>query len=595
MRKFHRVVLLAALAFVQMTMSFQRVEARELRLEAKSVIRSGAYPWYEVKVDPEDSRNLIICGTKLDTLMDSLFGFVYVSGDGGKTWKTALEDRNSLWVTEQSCAFGPKHRAYFVSEASKVNNGKPEHEQGTTRLYVSADGGQTWTATIKTGWADYSTSVVSLASGKLYTFFNTIAGERGRTWGSNVGLLAFSSDGTTIEGPYFDSTMQYLDYDGTFPSGAVSLNNGTVAALYYGTRANSIGSEADLGVLRAKVSKETVSVEHTRILHVSSTDCLNLNDTSLAYDRSSGRLFAVYVEGCRDRNITLVSSDDDGRTWTHSPLASYRDAANPSLVVGSGGILNLLWEDGEGSGRWLFSSIQNQKLVESAIELSTGWEKALASSDSILTWIYQPNEKHSGKPSESSITISVVNMMNIVWRGVGAVTMGNDILVVWPSGDSSGTQLHSAILGPATMVQTPENTSPSGESDVTDDMAILYGGKEQFDPTSGKLDVCLKLGNRGSYPIHTPIKLEGEEIESPLGAISILNATNGRSGVGAIWDVSYAVTGIRVPPLCTTNSFCLSFRLTLPPGRTRLEPSTPGDLLVLRLRIRASKENPEQH
>jgi len=127
-----------------------------------------------------------------------------------------LEDRNTTWVTEHSCAFGSNHRAYFISEASKVVDGESNHRLGTTRLYVSSDGGQQWTETFKTGWADWSTSAVSSASSRLYTFFNSRnTAEPGRNWGSNVGLLVFSPDGKNISGPFFDSTMQGLGYHGS--------------------------------------------------------------------------------------------------------------------------------------------------------------------------------------------------------------------------------------------------------------------------------------------------------------------------------------------------------------------------------------------
>src|SRR2546428_12711183 len=106
-------------------------------IDGRSIVGPGWHPWYEIKVDPEDQNKMIICGTKWDAVQNSLLGVVYASSDAGVTWHTALEDRSSLWVTEHSCAFGRDHRAYFVSEASKVVDGQLHHELGTTRLFVS--------------------------------------------------------------------------------------------------------------------------------------------------------------------------------------------------------------------------------------------------------------------------------------------------------------------------------------------------------------------------------------------------------------------------------------------------------------------------
>src|SRR5262249_55500852 len=147
-----------------------------------------------------------------------------------------LEDRSSTWVTEQSCAFGPDHKAYFISEASNMIDGEARHELGTTRLYVSMDGGQNWTEATKTAWADFSTSAVSHSSGRLYTFFNSgpTTGEAGRKRGTNVGLLVFSPDGKHVSGPFFNSEIQKHNYAGTYPSNAIPLKSGAVVALYRG-------------------------------------------------------------------------------------------------------------------------------------------------------------------------------------------------------------------------------------------------------------------------------------------------------------------------------------------------------------------------
>jgi hypothetical protein len=587
MARFPRAIL-AGLAFMQLIGLGVRLGAQPVKLDVKTV-RRGAHPWYEVKVDPENPRNLIICGTKLDPGADALFGFVYASGDGGESWRTAIEDTNSLWVTEQSCAFGPQHRAYFISEASKVIRGTPQHEQGTTRLYVSTDGGQSWTETAKTGWADYSTSVVSAKSSELYTFFNTIAGDPGRTWGSNVGVLVFSKDGKSVAGPFFDPNLQNLGYDGTFPSGAVTLNSGNIATLYYGTKTNGSEPEADLGILRVEPSQKP-TLEHNLILHtVSARDCLQL-DNSLAYDQRSNRMFLAYVEGCRQHRIILLSSDDEGRTWSdRTVLGSYEFSDHPSLVFASDGSLGLLWEKGEGSGQWLFSTIEKQQLLEPAIELSPFVESTHVNQDSLLTWVYQANERHGGRPAEPSITLNVVNMLNITWRSSGAVLVGDKVLVVWAAGDASGTKLYSALL------ETPRIQGPrvrgrptAQESDVTEEALILYGGIEHFDPDSGNLDLCLMVGNSGSRMLRAPIRLEAAEISSPIGSVTITNATNKKAGTGAFWDISDALTGNQLAPREVSNSFCLSFHVTIPSAKTHsLEPD---DLVMLKLKVLASTE-----
>ncbi len=52
-------------------------EARRER--GKYMVADGWHPWYEIKVDPENTRNLIICGTRWNSEANAPLGFVYAS------------------------------------------------------------------------------------------------------------------------------------------------------------------------------------------------------------------------------------------------------------------------------------------------------------------------------------------------------------------------------------------------------------------------------------------------------------------------------------------------------------------------------------
>jgi hypothetical protein len=597
--KLHQDILKSLLAFLAaLGVPAVQTWAQELRLETRTLVGNGWHNWYEVKSDPESPKNLIICGTKLDALRNTFLGVVYASSDGGTTWQAVLEDRNTAWVTEHSCAFGARHRAYFISEASKVIDGKTYHDLGTTRLYVSTDGGQHWTETIKTAWADYSTSVVSSTSARLYTFFNSgpTTSEPGKNWGSNVGLLIFSPDGKKVAGPFFNSAIQNLDYHGAYPSHAIALKSGAVVALYHGP-AGPPWREADLGIIRADQSLEP-SLESTIISHlVLGADCRYTDKGSLAYDPERNRLFALYGDGCKGRSIMFTSSDDEGRTWAKSvaladPQNPNRTIYSPSLVAGSGGVLGLLWRDGEIAGKWFFSYIRDQKLIEPPTELSNDPEYDRVSNDSLWTWITHPGERHGeAKVSEPLITLNVHtalnNVMNVL-RVSGVIAAGDKFLAVWPSGNSNGMQLYSGVLssmGSASTGAASADAEHASYSDVTQQTVILYGGLQHFDRATGTLEVCLTLANRGDKSIKIPIKLEVRDIKSAIGAASILNATNGLTSAGAMWDISGSVTGDQIPPRATSNPFCLSFHLEIPPKRVSLEAI---DLLNLKMRVSAS-------
>jgi hypothetical protein len=591
---------LAAFFLVVLVTSAGPADAQDLGMGRKTWIADGWHPWYEVKADPESPKNIIVCGTKWDGQHNAPFGFVYVSTDEGATWRNALEDRNSTWVTEQSCAFGSKHRAYFISEASKVIDGAPKHKLGTTRLYVSEDGGQHWIETIKTRWADWSTSAVSSSSARLYTFFNAIAtSEPGMNRGSNIGLLVFSSDGKNVTGPFFDSTLPDLAYEGIFPSDATTLKSGRVVALYWGRRVTSLGMTVELGLVRADQSREP-SLEHTVISQaVVGTNCLSFYQSSLAYDPQSNRLFLAYVDACDETRIMLTSSEDEGKTWAQSvavggPRNSNQAIVGPSLVVGSGGMLGLLWEEGESSGRWLFSRVLDKGIVEPPIELFSRSAKHEVSNDSLWTILDPENGPEAGDtkgPPEASITLNVRSDLNNVWREKGLVATKDKIVAVWPTGNWEGMRLYAGLLEPlgrVPKVTKSAGTNDSSEPDVTRQTVILYGGTQHFDTGTGTLQVCMVLGNRGDKPIRAPITLEVEDIKSPLGSISILGSTNGLAGPGARWDISYSVGADQINSGSNTNPFCISFHLEISPDN--VAPLAKHELLILKMRILASPD-----
>jgi len=565
-------------------------------------VANGWHPWYEIKADPEDPQRLIICGTKWDASDNAFVGFVFSSSDGAATWREVLNDRNSSWVTEHSCAFGPHHLAYFISEASKVVDGDTHHELGTTRLYLSRDGGQHWLTTFKTEWADHSTSAVSSASGNLYTFFNTGENTAKLTKpmtpnGTTIGLLVFSADGKDVKGPFFDHSMLEKGYHGSFPSQALALKSGAVVALYQGLP-RPPGTESEFGIIRATPSSkpllESIVISHTAI----TTECPLVDRGSLAYDSARDRLFLLYGDGCKNRQLMLTSSDDGGKTWTKPvPVISSSDLPRivycPSLLLDARGRLILLWRDSQVLGNWFVSQIRNQQLVEPATEFPANRTKRHFKNDSLWTLIFQPNSHHGSghdSGSEALLTLNVANMEDRVWRTNGLVAAGNRVITVWSSAEDKGDRLFSGVLVNANTspdVDSSPQRKRSNISDLTNQTRLLYGGTQQFDDSTGVLKVCLIVANRGDSPMRAPVRIEATSVSSPLGAVSILSVSNGLTGPGAIWDISDSMTAGELVPEANSKPFCLFFHLEIPPERTA--KSEDANLLTVRMRVLAGQ------
>jgi len=588
MRKVQQSILHSAITFlVCIHVAVVPTAAQEFQVEKRGLVSDGWHPWYEIKADPENPKNLIVCGTKWDAHLNALLGFVYASSDMGATWLPALEDRNSSWVSEQSCAFGSNHRAYFISEASNVVDGKTDHAKGTTRVYVSTDAGQHWSETTRTGWADFSTSAVSFPSGRLYTFFNAR---------QDLGLLVLAPDGKEVIGPFFNSAIKDRHYHAVYPRDAISLSSGSVVALYHGVASN--GEGGDLGFVRADQQSPHPSLLNTVISHtVLDSDCSGYDSGSLAYDVEHNRLFVLYGDGCKKRELRLTWSDDEGRTWAKSVTITHhreREIVAPSLVVGLSGFLGLLWEEGlPPSGRWLFSVIREGKFLEPPMELSPGVKRLEVSNDS-LSWIAR-RERQQGdintpsKLYEHLITLTIRSDLNEIWKTNGAIMAGNKLLLIWPTGREDGARLSAALLGSVSHAGLSEESAESkaaGPSDVTEKTVILYGGKQFLDKEKATLETCVVLGNRGDRTMTVPIILEAKDVGSSIGTVSILNAANGLSGSGAMWDISKSTRGNVIPAGANSDPICLTFHLQLPSDATL--PADLVELLILKLRVVAN-------
>lgn len=586
---------LAMLLTVWISLPTPGLDAQPPQVEPRITVASGWHPWYEIKSDPDESKNLIICGSRWDAARNAFYGFVYASANGGETWRTALEDRETDWVSEQSCAFGRNHTAYFVSEASKVIDGENHHDRGETRVFVSMDGGQHWRQTSSTAWSDYSTSAVSPTTGNLVTFYNDPGTyDPGRNRGSSVGALVFSPDGKRISGPFVDPAMKEINYQGVFPKNAVGLKDGSVVALYVAPRKSPAGIKYDLGIVRVELSP---SPSATFSVIAWTTKCLTLDGSSLTFDEESNQLSAVYAredgESCW---LDLAISKDGGKSWarkllSNGPKESTLGISHVSLAQGPGGILGLVWKDPE---RWLFATVKDGVLSGSPLELVRRPSTARVLNDSLMTIIGQskgPQLEQSGLLPTAQVNVRA--MPGVVWRSSALVRTVDRFLVVLPTVSADGEGLKSLVVSApkeGNRHSIPSEAAGPPYEEVTGKIALLYGRAQCFDNAAGTLSIHLRIANRGDRPLRLPIRIEAEAVGSSAGKVIILNADNNLSGPGAIWDVSSSVTGNRLlPGTATYNSFPLLFQIKLAPGTIPTE-----HLLNLRVRVFAAKDSPSQ-
>jgi hypothetical protein len=572
----------------------------------------GWYPWYQVAADPTDPEKLIVCGSKWDSQENALYGFVFSSLDGGQSWTMALEDKNSTWVSEQSCAFGVNGKAYFVSEAGNVIDGSPAPEQSTTRIFVSNDAGRTWTSAAKTSSADYSSSVVDTVPGpnqnRLYTFFNDAVSssidppkEQSEPNGNRVGLISFKDGDKQVTGPIFNPKMRALGLQGSFPNPAFLLKDGSLLTLYLG---GPTGAERTLGAVRTKGDRDELAdpviITSRKGFSEGENGEKACSGDAATYDPLQGQIYVAYQIDVRC-HLMLTTSVDGGATWSRGQPILQPDTMghgfqDPAMAFNRNGILGLMWRDEPSSDCWYFSaSADRGKTFTPAHPLSqcvAGRSRSLTESNAFLRmagtlWVPSDPSKPESPSGRVVPGLQVLDARDTVWRNDSLTATSDGVFhPVWIEVGSGEGQLRTAAVLVGASGETPLDPlrmREKGSRDISQEVAVLYGGDQHYDISSSTLTVEVVLKNKSSKPIQAPIFLKALTLDSKLGKLKIANASNGASGPGAIWDLSNAVPSEGLQPGATTAPCSLVFYI--PNGPV---PSWEVELVSMQLEVLAS-------
>jgi hypothetical protein len=573
-----------------------RIVAQDIKVEyfgTASKDSGGWFPWYELAADPDNPNNLVLCGSRWSVKDNAFYGFLYSTVDAGKTWRDALEDRNSTWVTEQSCAFGVGGRAYFVSEASKVIDGTPHHDIGRARIFASDDAGHSWTKAAETGWADYSASVVDKQPGpnenRLYTFYNDTlhdAGTQPNSGKTRVSFISFDSGDKNVSGPRIAKAMRD---EGSYPQRAFVLNDGSLLALYFASVGIRNTKYEEIGAVHSDRNRSRLSnAVLVRVPMASVRDCYP-SEFASAYDSITDRVFLAYprFEGgsCR---LFLKTSSAGGTTWTGDrvvpapPTGSHR-FYSPAIAIGHSGALGLLWRNERTSDCWYFSaSLDSGKTFDIPTALSACSRPSPPKLTDLGVSLRTANATES-KPQGYLLGVRLVDSRNHTWRNLGSLVVASDGLfhAAWiESGEGKGVLKTAAIR-----VSLPGTDNKL--INVSSNLVALYGGAQYYDSRENTVTVDVVLKNRSENVIKPPLVLEVAKMTSGLHKLEIANSDNGRSGQGATWDISRTLPKDGLRPDSSTEPFPLVFQLSR-------DEAPNGEVEIVSLQLKALARVPRR-
>jgi hypothetical protein len=579
--------------------------SQQLRVLSAGVVSSdgGAHEWYTVEADPENAANLITCGMMWNARDNANYGFVYASQDAGTTWHSALEDKSSKYVSEESCAFGMHGVAYFVADAWKEDDlgNIIRPDLGTTRIWVSRDSGRTWSVGAHTGWTDCSSSVVDRSPGpnqnQLYVFFNSLQAyysndrkslatlpQLADQAGSSVGLISYKDGDQKVAGPIFNPEMYKELYHGTFTHQNLMLNDGSLLALFWSKVSKETGRAFLLAAQHTDPARTKLSDPVILFRVPSNAVCNSFLSAPAVYNPTSNTVYATYLDGSNGKcKLMLTKSTDDGQTWStghvwteakelkeESELVPTDTYSSFALARNQEGVMALIWRSSHTSNCWYLAvSTDDGETYSHPMQLSScspEKEEKYHLSDAYLGFggLDQPDESKPGDDAD----ITIKNTYNSGESHVSGIAVSRDGVFhpVWIASEHGEGQLRTAAVAviKAHDRHALELAPTEGWQYETNKVKFLYGGSQHYDVAKGVLTESIIVRNSSTETLRAPLRMEIDP-RSGLGRIYPLGVTTEGSGqnIAQYLDISQYLPGDELPPGRSSAPILLSFHLEL--------------------------------
>ena len=564
-----------------------------------SVARS-ATAHYEVLVaaDPTDPNRLLACSIMARR---PEFSGTYLSTDGGQQWRPGVATDSGIIRGDPDCAIGRDEKAYFIQMSNYPDDGIGPVRPGS---FYSHDGGTTWRpgvvpmasgATTDRPYVVVDNGAKSPYRGRVYLY--------GQVWGRGMDnahrgptiltLWRSRDHGVTYDPP---TQRSLRDQTGSvLPGNSVVLSDGTfVATLWFH---EGSGPSPPPGARRGPLYVVTSHDGGASLdLPVKVFDAKPPYLASLAVDASEGvfndQLYVVWADAQfgRPAQIVLSYSADKGKTWSpprivnddRRPVKDGDLKRNPEfamVAVNNAGVVGVSWYDRRNNESDEFgyevrfaASYDGGETFTPSVLVSE--KPHVFGKDEAWIPIYDPGEPISELTNRVTVTVSRVNWVGDT-AGLAADASGR-FHPVWIDNRTGVNQIWTAtVVAPGHAVN---NGSPdlARLTDVSSQVRLVRTGVT-YERATQELHMTVRLQNRSARPIVGPLKLRAISLRSGVGTPTPLNADNGISGEGAVWDFSPAGPGGALAPGGTTGEKVLRFRLA------GAEAADPGQRSALEL------------
>jgi hypothetical protein len=515
---------------------------------AISGYQTGTYWWAHMDASPSEPGTLMVCGARTIPSRNAAEGFINLSVDYGRTWRTVLVDSSSGWVSEESCAFGSSGGAYFLASASAMLHGLPHHDLGRSRLYVSPDSGASWQFVGILPFVDYSSLAVDRSAardhGPIYLFANDIDVSDPA---SGPGLLTMAvRDGSAelSEAALLTREGKQGKLFSATPTASSVLDNGIAVSAFRVSRSTQLGPRP--WEERKSISEE---IEFVRAgdggraienpIPISFRAGLDqLSEATMAIDRSGGpyrgRIYVAWAQNSRANIVIVLAwSDDQGRSWRRRTvetlpdpprrlgLGTYPGLTPPAVAVNKYGTVGLFWIEKDGQCPYLSESRDGGENFATKRQVAA----CEPPSFSDLSWYgnylfaWPESEASEGGLVRNEQRVGVLIEMHVpslTPTSMAADELGN-FHPMWLALRRSGSELWTATV--SCTGDLPVHRNFGGLVDVTTSVALEFT-QTQFDALRKTFSVDVAVVNRGDDTLRGPFLLQPTRIRSTLGPLS---------------------------------------------------------------------------
>jgi hypothetical protein len=551
-----------------------------------------------ITADPKDTNRLLACAIVYPNGLNRRNTAAFLSVDGGKSWRTTLDVTSHVDAGDPACTLGPNGVANFISLAF------PTLSNIEIVVYRSTDGGATWQQqdpiSVRGSGIDRE-SLITDATGGPFNGRVYITGEAGikeldkvHSARNGIGVWTSTNGGAEFKGPVVRASPVTRYTLGL--GNSVILADGTLMILFgENLNADTLGFAAPVGrnrpnaIIEVATSKDggetyepaiKIADKYTGQTHSGAveTPSLDADPGSRFFGTNIYAAWTDYRAGIAQ--ILLSRSVDKGQTWSTpqvindvSPVAKEMAGPNvfmPNVAVNRDGAVLVTWydrHDTPGNLGWRLRT-------RASLDGGDTWLPSVAVSSAMNSYDKQTNftlwaANRGGGAREywtrgGQIKLQLSIQPHEFWAadysGL-AVDAAGVFHALWTDNRTGIPQLWSAPISVSGAVVRNGDPELADLVDVSSKVALEVVGSS-LDHATGKAGMTVRIVNTSTDTLRAPFKVRALGLSSDLAEIvTATNSTNGKTGIGAVWDFTTAVPGGVLLPNAMSELAPMTFSL----------------------------------